>query len=128
MSINPSFPTTARTGIPVKNVFDTNHFHVALDEGNLNNFKVIGDTIEFNLESMQAKERQTQLTVKEMSTFFRISQSSMEFLGLNLNANRSHIADTIILKYKSQDDLGDFYNKVTFNAYLKETKLYPQGP
>jgi TamB, inner membrane protein subunit of TAM complex len=110
----------------VKNVFDTNHFHVALDEGNLNNFKVIGDTIEFHLESMQAKDRQTQLTVKEMSTFFRISQSSMEFLGLNLNANRTHISDTIILKYNSQADLSDFYNKVTINANLKETKLYPQ--
>ncbi|NOT76777.1 MAG: hypothetical protein HOP08_17765 [Cyclobacteriaceae bacterium] len=105
--------------------FDSNHFIIGLDEGNLNNFKVIGDTIEFNLESMQAKDRKTQLTIKEMSTFFRISQSSMEFRGLNLNVNKSHVSDTIILKYNSQDDLSDFYNKVTIEAHLNKTRLHP---
>ncbi|HWA33494.1 MAG TPA: hypothetical protein VG737_05165, partial [Cyclobacteriaceae bacterium] len=43
--------------------FDYHHFRIALDEGNLNNFKVIGDTIEFNLESMQAKDMKTKLTI-----------------------------------------------------------------
>lgn len=109
----------------IKNGFDFNHFRLALDEGELNNFKVIGDTIEFKVESLQIKDQKTQLHVTELSTFFRISQLSMEFLGLNLNANQSHISDTVILKYKSQGDLGDLNNKVTFDIRFKNTKLDP---
>ena len=92
----------------VRNGFDFNHFRVALDGGNLNNFKVIGDTIEFQVESLLIKDQKTQLTVKELSTFFRISQSSMEFQGLNMNFNKSHVTDTIIFTYKNQRDLNDF--------------------
>jgi len=108
------------------NGFDSNHFTIGLDQGNLNNFKVIGDTIEFSLESMQAKDMKTQLTIKELSTFFRISQSSMEFLGINLDLNKSHISDTITLNYNSQADLSDLYSKVTIYASLKNTRLYPE--
>ena len=110
----------------VRNGFDFNHFRVALDGGNLNNFKVIGDTIEFQVESLLIKDQKTQLTVKELSTFFRISQSSMEFQGLNMNFNKSHVTDTIIFTYKSQRDLNDFNAKVTIHANLKDTKLYPE--
>src|SRR4051812_4130030 len=99
------------TGRDSMSGFDYHHFKVALDQGNLNNFKVIGDTIEFNLESMQAKDIKTNLTIKEMSTFFRISQSSMEFLGLKLKCNDNVISDTIIFKYNSQADLSDFNTK-----------------
>ncbi len=106
--------------------FDYHHFRVALDEGNLNNFKVIGDTIEFNLESMQAKDMKTKLTIKEMSTFFRISQASMEFLGLNLKCNDNIISDTIIFKFNGQGELSDFNTKVNIDARFKNTKLYPQ--
>lgn len=109
----------------IRKGFDYNHFRIALDEGNLNNFKVIGDTVEFQLESLQAKDEKTQLTIKEFSTYFRISQSSMEFLGINLDCNKSHISDTIIFKYKSQADLSDFNEKVTINAHLRKTKLDP---
>lgn len=106
--------------------FDYHHFRVALDQGNLNNFKVIGDTIEFNLTSMQAKDIKTQLTIKEMSTFFRISQSSMEFLGLSMKANDNVISDTIIFKYNSQAELSEFNKKVSIDVHFKNTKLYPE--
>ena len=110
----------------IRTGFDFNHFRVALDEGNLNNFKVIGDTVEFQLESLQAKDQKTQLRINEFSTYFRISQSSMEFLGINMDCNKSHVSDTIIFKYKSQADLSDFIDKVTVHAHLSNTRLYPE--
>ncbi len=110
----------------IQNGFDYNHFRVALDEGNLDNFKIIGDTIEFQVGSLQIKDYKTQLTIKQLSTFFRISQGGMEFLGLNLNANKSHISDTIIFKYKSQADLSDFNSKVNMEVHFKNTRLYPE--
>ncbi len=106
--------------------FDPGHFQLALDDGNLNNFKIIGDTIEFNLNSLRIKEAKTSLTVSGLRTFFRISQTSMEFLGLNLNVNQSHVSDTIIFKYNSQRDLSDFNQRVTIDARLRNTQLHPE--
>jgi hypothetical protein len=110
----------------IKRGFDYKHFKVALDEGNLNNFKVIGDTIEFQVESLLIKDQKTDLTIHELSTFFRISQTSMEFKGLSLGFNKSHVSDTILFTYARQVDLNDFVNKVTIHANLKNTKLYPE--
>ncbi|MBS1976380.1 MAG: translocation/assembly module TamB domain-containing protein [Bacteroidetes bacterium] len=119
-----SYNNSGKDSIPKG--FDYNHFQLALDEGNVDNFKVIGDTIEFNVNSLQLKDHKTELTVHQLSTFFRISQKAMEFQGISLDANRSHIADTVILRYDSQADLSDFNNKVSIQALLKDTRLYPE--
>lgn len=109
----------------IQNGFDYRHFHLDLDNGNINAFQVIGDTIQFNVNSLRAQDRQTKFTIHELSTYFRISQSSMEFLNINLKAGKSTIADTVIFTYHSQDDLSDFNDKVNILAKLKNTVLDP---
>lgn len=104
--------------------FDYRHFGVSLDEGQLTNFKVIGDTIQFNLHSLMAKEDQTQLQVKNFRTFFRISQSSLEFTDLYVEAGKSRITDSIVFTYTSQRDLNDFNNRVQIAARLKKTFIH----
>jgi TamB, inner membrane protein subunit of TAM complex len=108
----------------IKNGFDYHHFKLGV-EADLQAFKVIGDTIEFDLNSLQAKDQKTGLEVKELSTFFRISQTSMEFLGLHLAAGESFVSDTVIFRFKSQRDLQDFNNKVNINGKLKKTVIHP---
>jgi len=105
--------------------FDPSHFRVLVDDGNLNNFQVIGDTIQFNVNSLQVKEPRTNLHITELRTYFRISQTSMEFLNMDLTCNQSHISDTVILKYNSQRDLSDFNDKVTLDLRLKNTSIHP---
>jgi hypothetical protein len=106
--------------------FDPNHFLVSVDDGNLNNFQVIGDTIQFNLESLRIKEEKTKLNITNLRTYFRISQKSMEFLGLDLTCNVSHVSDTLILRYESQRDLNEFNDKVTLDLKLKNTRIHPE--
>lgn len=106
--------------------FDPNHFQVSLDDGALNNFQVIGDTIQFNLESLRIKEEKTKLNITNIRTFFRISQKSMEFLGIDMTVNKSHISDTLILRYDSQRDLSEFNDKVTLDLKLKNTHVHPE--
>lgn len=106
--------------------FDYHHFGVALHEGAVEDFQVIGDTIQFNLVSLSAEETDTKLAIKEMSTFFRISQSSLEFLGIHANIGHSIIADTLIFTYNSQLDLQDFNKKVNVKAHLDKTVLDPR--
>jgi TamB, inner membrane protein subunit of TAM complex len=117
-----SLNETESDSIPIG--FDYHHFKLGV-EADLHAFKVIGDTIEFDLNSLQAKDQKTGLQVKNLSTFFRISQTAMEFYGINLSAGESFVSDTIVLKYKSQRDLQDFNNKVSINAKLKKTVIHP---
>lgn len=106
--------------------FDYSHFKVALNDGLIQNFKVIGDTIQFKVNSLTAIDEQTQFNIKKLNTFFRISQSSMEFLNLNLEAGNSHIQDTIIFTYRSLQDLNDFNNQVNIKSSIRNTIIDPQ--
>ncbi len=105
--------------------FDYNHFKVDIDEAQLQNFMILGDTTEFNVQTLIAKDRKTELKIKQLSTFFRISQRAMEFKGLKLYANESFISDTVIFHYAKQTDLNDFNNLVTIEANLANTIIEP---
>ncbi|HYG18236.1 MAG TPA: hypothetical protein VD816_04875, partial [Ohtaekwangia sp.] len=73
----------------IANGFDYNHFSLAVDEGQLRSFVVLGDTIEFDVNTLIIQDQKTKFRVNQLSTFFRISQASMEFVGLNLQAGQS---------------------------------------
>ncbi len=109
----------------IKNGFDYYHFKLGL-EADLQAFKVIGDTIQFDVNSLQAKDKKTGLQVNNLKTFFLISQTSMEFLNLQMDVGKSFISDTVIFKFKSQADLSDFNRKVGINARLKNTVIHPE--
>lgn len=109
----------------IKNGFDYYHFKLDL-EADLQAFKVVGDTIQFDVSSLQAKDQKTGLQVNNLKTFFLISQTSMEFLNLQMDVGKSFISDTVIFKFKSQADLSDFNRKVGINARLKKTVLHPE--
>ena len=106
--------------------FDYNHFKVNLDNGLLQNFRVVGDTIQFKVNTLTAMDEQTQFSIHQLSTFFRISQSSMEFLDINLEAGNSHIQDTVIFTYRSQQDLNDFNHKVHIKSSIRNTTIDPK--
>lgn len=106
--------------------FDYHHFKINLSDGLIQNFKVIGDTIQFKVNSLTALDEQTQFPVSHLSTFFRVSQSSMEFLNLNLDAGNSHIQDTVVFTYRSLRDLNDFNNQVHIRSSIKNTRIDPQ--
>jgi len=109
----------------IKNGFDYHHFHLSVPQGNVSHFQVIGDTIQFDTKDLQIKDDQTHLTINKLATYFRISQSSMEFLNLHLNVGNSAVSDTIIFKYRSTDDLVDFNEKVSIVAKLNNTVIDP---
>lgn len=109
----------------IKTGFNYNQFSLELDEAQLTGFSVIGDTTEFNLNTLIAKDSETKFEIREMSTFFRQSQGGMEFKGLNLRAGESIVRDTIIFTYNSNADLSDFITKVKIHAKLNNCILQP---
>ncbi len=106
--------------------FDYNHFKVALHEAELARFFLLGDTVEFNVDSFQATEIKTNFTIHQLQTFFRICDTSMEFRGLNLHAGESVIRDTIVFTFTNQDDLSNFVEKVSITSHLSDTRVQPQ--
>jgi hypothetical protein len=119
-----SYIDSTRDTIP--NGFDYNHFTLLVDEGQVQNFQIIGDTVQFNVNSLIFHDEKTNFPIHELSTYFRISQSSMEFTGLNLRAGDSHVRDTVIFTYNSQRDLQDFVNKVNVHAHLDSSVIQPR--
>ena len=106
--------------------FNYRHFTLSIPDAQAQNFKIIGDTTQFNVLDLQAVDENTRLKIDQLQTFFRISQNSMEFLGLHLKVGKSTINDTIVFKYKSQRDLSDFVNKVSLKAHLTNTLIHPE--
>src|SRR5690606_26890400 len=85
-----------------------------------------GDTTEFNVSTLIAEDLATKFRVKQISTFFRVCQKSMEFTGLNVQAGKSVVADTVIFTYDRLLDMNDFVDKVNIHARLDKTVLYPK--
>jgi hypothetical protein len=110
---------------PTPDIFDSNNIRILIDEAQARQFKVIGDTIEFDLTSMLALEENARLPVHPLSTFFRISQRAMEFYNLQGKIGDSEVGDTLVFKYNSLADLSDFYEKVSIEAMLKNTLVSP---
>lgn len=110
----------------IKTGFNYNHFGFDIDEAQLQNFLVLGDTTEFKITTLLATDLHKDLQIKELSTFFRLSQASMEFTDLHLKANDSFISDSIRFTFNGQRELSDFVSKVNVNAHFEKTLLQPQ--
>ena len=106
--------------------FDYNHFSLSVDEGQLSSFVILGDTTEFNVSTLIAEDLASKFRVKQISTFFRVCQKSMEFIGLNVQAGESVVSDTIIFTYDRLPDLNYFVDKVKIHANLNNTLIYPR--
>jgi hypothetical protein len=110
----------------VRTGFNYNHFTVDIDEGELQNFLILGDTTQFNVRTLIAADHETKFTIKQLSTFFRLSQQSMEFIDLDLKAGNSTISDSIIFTFNGQQELSDFIDKVQIHARLDNTIIQPK--
>ncbi|MBT1703499.1 translocation/assembly module TamB domain-containing protein [Chryseosolibacter indicus] len=109
----------------IKNGFNYNQFSVDINEAQLQNFLILGDTTQFNVNTLLAKDKKTNFSISHLSTFFRLCQKSMEFSGLNLQAGQSTISDTIIFTFDNQRALNDFIPEVDIHGSLINTIIQP---
>ncbi len=110
----------------IKTGFNYNQFTLDIDEAQLRQFMVLGDTTEFRVNTLLATDRASKLSVRQLSSFFRLSQQRMEFTDLHLLANESVIRDSIIFNFSHQRDLSDFIEKVRIEAHLENTIVHPR--
>src|SRR5258706_5722098 len=109
----------------IRQGFDYYNLRIGVPAGEVEDFKVIGDTAQVHVRSLLATELKTKLDIKELHTFFRYSRMGMEFLGMNLNEGHSALTDSVVFRYQSPASFSDFNNKVNFSAKLKGTVIHP---
>jgi hypothetical protein len=119
-SLNNTSQDSLRSG------FDYHHFSLDVDAGLIRSFKVVRDTTQFILRSLAVKHAPTGLHIRQLSTFFRICRSAMEFNNLRLQTQESYISDTIRFLYQSQADLSNFVDRVNIVAHLDSTVIAPR--
>lgn len=120
---NSNFSINDPTRDSIHTGFDYYHFNLVDIDLKAENFLVVADTLEFDLKSLTTKDPVTELSVNEMSTFYRLSKQEMQFFGLNLKLNESVIRDTVILKYNNTEALSSFTDSVSFEANLDATVI-----
>ncbi|TAE70282.1 MAG: hypothetical protein EAZ85_12020 [Bacteroidetes bacterium] len=104
------------------------YFHLKINELNaeLDNFHLAGDTIQMQLKDMRGIDEKTDMQVKNLTTFFRMTRKSMEFHQLNCLVNHSTLKDKIFLSFDKQKDLSRFNEKVFISAKLDSTILHTE--
>ncbi len=109
----------------IRKGFDYYHFRVGVPDGEVENFQVLGDTVQLQVRSLVAEDQKTKLNIEQLQTFFRFSNTGMEFLRMNLKAGHSIVTDSVVFSFRSPDDFKDFNKKVNFSAKLKGTVIHP---
>ena len=104
--------------------FDYKHFEIQHIQTNISNFNLLSDTVQMQVERLQCADKATSLKVKNLTSFFRLSKNSIEFYGLDLKTGKSHISDTLVLRYSKIANLSYFVDSVDIYAHLNESEIH----
>lgn len=110
----------------IKSSFDYYHFEVNDINADIRNLKIIADTFEIDVEKMTGYNNINELKIHNLKTFFRISESSMEFTQLDLAVGNSFIKDSVVFLYDEIIDLNHFNDSVKIVANLNQTTIHSQ--
>lgn len=102
---------------------DFNHFGVDELNAQLENFSVLEDVIETRIQQLNGLEPSLKFPIKHLSTYFRLSDRTMDFQKLNLRAGNSRINRELRMAFSDIGELSDFENEVTIIAFLDSTVI-----
>lgn len=109
---------------PLQDRFDLKHIKLNQIEAQLTNLRATAGTIEMNIDQLTCNHVNSPLSIVKLHTFFRISQTGMEFTQLNLQTEHSHIKDTILFTYAGTKALSQFVDSVEVNAHLDNSVIH----
>ncbi|MBN3582862.1 translocation/assembly module TamB domain-containing protein [Algoriphagus aestuarii] len=108
---------------PFESGFDYNHLKFEQVFCNANEFYVEGAEIGVDVKMITGIEASSGLEIKELITDFKYSPEFMEFDGLSLKSDKTHIKDYIRFDMLSDSALSNFVTDVKITARMEETKL-----
>ncbi|MFP5040570.1 translocation/assembly module TamB domain-containing protein [Parasediminibacterium sp. JCM 36343] len=117
-----SFATNLDKDKPLPH-FDGTHLKITQLTGSLNNLSFNNDTLKANVD-LACKER-CGFDLKKLKTHLRITPQIIELAKLDLQTNKSHLADYYAMRFKHfSSDFKEYVTEVTMDAKFKESKVF----
>jgi hypothetical protein len=105
------------------NLFDQNHIKCNAINGELSDFLIIGDSLEFAIDRLSTHEN-SGLVIEKLSANTTISSTTIKFENLTLKTPSSFVENYVAFKYKNYHDFSDFNNRVTINFSLLNSYVH----
>jgi hypothetical protein len=105
-------------------VFDYYHFELRNLNAQLKDFLVLGDTIQFVAQDLNAIDRQTSLKVHDLDTEFMYCAKKIELDALSAYIGGSYLTNYLSFNYDKPSAFGDFNEKVNMVAHFDNSRIY----
>ncbi|WP_340153303.1 translocation/assembly module TamB domain-containing protein [uncultured Marivirga sp.] len=110
----------------IKEGFNYNQFVLHDLNADLENFRSRADTIQMQVQQLSAVDSVTGMKIHKLKSLFEISQTRLSLTDLNLEVNKSTIADSIVFNYNSISDLSYIIDSVNINANFKNSIIFTE--
>lgn len=114
------FRYISKEGKPYENEFDPEYIEVKDLNTEINDLRIVGDTLRARMDHFSAKER-SGFVLKEMQSIVTVSPNASICKDLYLQTNNSTIGDYYAMHYERFPDFTDYIAKVRMVAHLKES-------
>ncbi len=104
--------------------FDYHHFQIDNINGDVDDFRIVADTLELDMRRLNAYEATHDFTVHDFTGFYRLTDQNMTFRDFKLYAGNSILQDSVVFNYDSQSALSYFNDSVTIVARIDQTKIH----
>lgn len=106
-----------------KQAFDPSHIEIQHINAEVKDLRNFADTTEMQIKQLKAWEKNAKLNLKNLTVDFRLTDQSMEFQKLLLEANNTKLTNHLVFRFKDIGDLSDFVEKVNIDARLRDTQI-----
>lgn len=106
--------------------FNYNNFNISQIDAHLYQFNVRSDTIQMQIETLNAFVPANDLPIHSVTGQFRYSRKALEFNGVEAKIGKSIIRDTVLMAYESPEDLQEFNTRVDLTGHFKNSKIHSE--
>ena len=102
--------------------FDAQHIQFGNINASFKNLSFVKDTITATA-TLTTKER-SGFEIKAFKAHMKWQPRAMEFNGLDIRTNKSHLTNYFVMRYNNFDDMGDFIEKVHMHGVFKNALIH----
>ena len=106
--------------------FDYHHFTLDSIYADVNDLRVISDTLEVDIDKLSGYESVHDFKVHNFQGVYWFSNQTMAFENFEMRLGQSVLRDSVVFHYDSKNSLGYFNDSVTIDARIRDTEVYTQ--
>ena len=118
---NGLFKNSIQISRPVYQYFDGAYMVFSGINSQFRNVRVVKDTM--SAQVMLSTRERCGFELKSLTAGFTLNPHVMEFAGLDIKTNKSHLSNYFAIKYRDFGDLSDFIDKVTMEGNFKDSEV-----